>query len=177
MAIKLGEPFPILNIPLTVRYRGVFDYDGLYKMMHAWLVSKRFVFHEESYKDKASTPAGNEIQAKWKGERKVTEFIKEYIRIEFHLWDYAEVEIIKDGRKIKSGKARLEIKFFADLELDYSQRFAGDDFSKRLGKFYVEKIIYWDWRIKYANALEYLVYDLHTKVKKYLNMDTGSSAY
>ena len=31
--------------------------------------------------------------------------------------------------------------------------------------------------IRYANALEYSVYDLHTKVKKYLNMDTGSNAY
>ncbi len=176
--VELGKPFMILNKPLLVWYKGVFDFDGLYKMMHAWLISKRYLFQEDTYKDKAATPAGNELQIKWSAEKKVTEFIKEYVRIEFHLWDFAEVEIIKDGRKVKMHKARMEIKFFADLELDYSKRFtSGDDFSKRLGKFYVEKVIYWDWRIRYANALEYSVYDLHTKVKKYLNMDTSMSAY
>ncbi|HEY9701206.1 MAG TPA: hypothetical protein V6C58_02095, partial [Allocoleopsis sp.] len=172
------EKFDILNAPLMIRYKGVFDYDGLYKMMHTWLITKRFLFHESKYKDKVGTPFGNEIEAAWTAEKKVTEFIKEYIEIEFHLWDYAEVEIIKDGKKVKTGKGRLEIKFFAKLELDYSRKFTdGGTFAKKLGQFYVENVIYWDWRIRYANALEYSIYDLHTKVKKYLNMDTGSNTY
>jgi hypothetical protein len=178
MQIPLSKPFDILETPLMIRYRGVFDYDGMYKMMHAWLISKRFLFNETKYKDKVATPFGNELEIKWEAEKKVTEFIKEYIQIEFHLWDFSEVEIIKDGKKTKAAKTRMEIKFFARLELDYSQKFSGgSDFSKKLGKFYVENIIYWDWRIRYANALEYSIYDLHTKVKKYLNMDSGSNAY
>jgi hypothetical protein len=179
--IPLSKPFEILNTPIMIRYKGVFDYDGLYKMMHAWLISKRFLFHEDKYKDKVSTPFGNEIEITWKAEKKVTEFVKEYIDIEFHLWDFSEVEVIKDGKKTKMGKARMEIKFFAKLELDYAKRFTGENddetFSKKLGKFYVENIIYWDWRIRYANALEYSVYDLQTKVKKYLNMDTSNNMY
>lgn len=178
MPIPLSKPFDILEAPLMIRYKGVFDYDGMYKMMHSWLISKRFLFNESKYKDKVSTPFGNEIEIKWEAEKKVTEFVKEYILIEFHLWDFSEVEIIKDGKKVKQAKTRMEIKFFARLELDYSQRFSkGSEFTQKLGKFYIENIIYWDWRIKYANALEYSVYDLHTKVKKYLNMDSGSNAY
>jgi len=176
--IPLSKPFMILEAPLMIRYTGVFDYDGMYKMMHSWLISKRFLFQEKKYKDKVATPFGNELEIKWEAEKKVTEFIKESITIEFHLWDFSEVEVIKDGKKSKQAKARMEIKFFAFLELDYSQRFSsGSNFSKKLGEFYVENIIYWDWRIRYANALEYSVYDLHTKVKKYLNMDSGSNAY
>jgi hypothetical protein len=178
MSTKIGEPFEIMDSPLLIRYKGVFDFDGMYKMMHSWLISKRFLFHEKKYKDKVSTPFGNEVQIEWVAERKVTEFIKEYIFIEFHLWDFSEAEVIKDGRKTKMVKARMEIRFSAKLEMDYSRRFSdGSSFSKKLGQFYVEKIIYWDWRIRYANVLEYSVYDLQTKVKKYLNMDTGSSAY
>jgi len=178
MGIPLSESFEILDSPLLIRYRGVFDFDGLYKMMHSWIVSKRFLFQEGTYKDKVSTPFGNELQIKWQAERKVTEFVKEYLEIEFHLWDFSEVEVIKEGRKAKMAKARMEIRFTAKLELDYSKRFSGgSSFAKKLGQFYVEKVIYWDWRIRYAQALEYSVYDLHTKVKKYLNMDTGSSAY
>jgi len=179
MGIDISNPINIVGSPpIMIRYKGVFDYDGMYKMMHAWLISKRFLFHEDKYKDKVSTPFGNEIEAKWTAEKKVTEFVMEKITIEFHLWDFSEVEVIREGKKIKMNKARMEIKFFADIILDYSKKFSkGSEFAQKLGKFYVEKVIYWDWRIKYANALEYSVYDLHTKVKKYLNMDTGSNAY
>jgi hypothetical protein len=179
MAIDISKPIGIVDSPpLLIRYKGVFDYDGMYKMMHAWLISKRFMFQEDKYKDKVSTPFGNEIEAKWTAEKKVTEFVMEKITIEFHLWDFSEVEVIKEGKKIKMAKARMEIKFFAHLTLDYSKKFSeGSEFSKKLGKFYVEHVIYWDWRMRYANALEYALYDLQTKVKKYLNMDTGSNAY
>lgn len=179
MALDISKPVPIIkDPPLLIRFKGVFDYDGMYKMMHAWLISKRFMFHENKYKDKVATPFGNEIEIAWAAEKKVTEFIKEHIKVEFHLWDYAEVEIIKDGKKLKMGKARMEIKFFAFLEFDYSEKFRkGNDFTKNLGKFYVEHVIYWDWRIRYATPLEYSVYDFHAKVKKYLNMDTGTNAY
>ncbi|MGV8141415.1 MAG: hypothetical protein ACP5NW_03160 [Candidatus Woesearchaeota archaeon] len=178
MPPKLGEKFEILDTPLLIKYKGVFDFDGMYKMMHTWLVSKRFLFQEDTYKDKIYTPFGNELEITWNAERKVTEFIKEYITIEFHLWDFAEAEVIKDGKKTKMTKARMEMKIFAYLELDYSKKFSeGDSFSKKLGQFYMEKIIYWDWRIRYANVLEYNIYDLHTKIKKYLNMDTATNAY
>jgi hypothetical protein len=180
MVVPLSKPFSILDaVPfLLIRYKGVFDYDGMYKMMHAWLISKRFLFQEDIYKDKVATAFGNELEIKWSAEKKITEFIKEYIKIEFHLWDFSEVEIIKEGKKMKMAKARMEIKFFAQLELDYSKRFSdGSALSKKMGQFYLQNIIYWDWRIRYANALEYNLYDLHTKVKKYLNMDTSSSVY
>jgi len=179
MSIDIRTLKPVIKEPpLLIRYKGVFDYDGMYKMMHAWLISKRFLFHENKYKDKVSTPFGNEIEAKWTAEKKVTEFVMEIIKIEFHLWDAAEVEVIRDGKKVKMYKARMEIRFFADVMVDYSKRFSeGTTFAKKLGKFYVENVMIWDLRMRYFNALEYAVYDLQTKVKKYLNMDTGSTAY
>ena len=66
MAIKFSpEKNEILDIPLVIKEKGVFDYEGVYKMMHAWLISKRFIFHESKYKDKVSTPFGNEIEVAW----------------------------------------------------------------------------------------------------------------
>lgn len=168
----------ILDAPLFIRYKGVFDFEGLYRMMHAWLISKRFLFHENLYKDKVFTPFGNELEIKWLAERKVTEYVKEYIEIYFHLWDFAEVEVIKEGKKNKMTKSRMEIKFEAKLELDYTQKFAnGGKFAEKLGQFYQNKVIYWDWRIKYADTLTYSLYDLHSKVKKYLGTVSGSNAY
>jgi hypothetical protein len=180
MGVKLWVKNDILDTPLIFKYKGVFDYEGLYKMMHAWLISKRFLFQEDKYKDKVSTPFGNEVEIKWVAEKKVTEFIREWIQIEFHMWDFSEVEVIgKDGKKAKAAKTRMEIRFRAQIEFDYAGRFkeSGSKFSEKLGQFYVENIIYWDWKLRYANPLEYSVYDLHTKVKKFLNTDTSSNAY
>jgi len=175
--IPLGEPLEILPQELIVKYKGVFDYEGLYKMMHSWIINKRFLFHETKYKDKVSTPFGNEIEIVWRSEKKVTEFVKEWIVIQFHMWDFSEVEVIKDGKNMKMAKTRMEIKFTAQIELDYNKKFDGSEFKHKLGQFYVKNIIWWDFQIRYINALEYSMYDLHTKVKKFLNMDTGNTAY
>ena len=75
-------------------------------------------------------------------------------------------------------KSRMEIKFNCQLQMDYTEKFEnGGAFAKKLGEFYQNKVIYWDWRIRYADALTYSLYDLHAKVKKYLNMDSPTNAY
>jgi hypothetical protein len=178
MGVKTGKFSVLEGDPLLLRYKGVFDFEGMYRMMHAWLISKRFVFHEDLYKDKVFTPFGNELEIKWRAERKVTEYIKEYITIYFHLWDFAEVEVIKEGRKLKMTKSRMEIKFDAQLEMDYTKKFQDKGpIAQKLGEFYQNKVIYWDWRIKYADSLTYSLYDLHSKVKKYLNLYSNTNAY
>lgn len=178
MSVK--EAFSVLETgePVLIRYNGVFDFEGLYRMIHAWLINKRFEFHENRYKDKVFSPFGNELEIEWVAEKKVTEFVKEYITVYFHLWDFSEVDIIKDGKKHKMTKSRMEIKLDAKLELDYNQKFAkGNAFIKNLGKFYLNKVIYWEWRIKYADALTYNMYDLHHKIKKYLELYSSTNAY
>ena len=177
MGMIAGQ-FSVMDAPLLIRYKGVFDFEGLYRMMHAWLINKRFTFHEDQYKDKVFTPFGNELEIKWTAENKVTEYIKSYITVYFHLWDFAEVEIIKEGKKYKMTRSRMEIKLDAKLEMDYTKKFQDrGEFAKKLGQFYQNKIIYWDWRIKYADSLTYSLYDLHNKIKKYLDNFSASNAY
>jgi len=177
MTVYKGR-FSVLELKPLIRYKGVFDFEGLYRMMHAWIINKRFLFHEGRYKDKVSTPFGNELEIEWWAEKKVTEYIKEYIVITFHLWDFSEVEIIKDGKKMKMTKSRMEIVMDCELEMDYTKKFQDKGvFAQKLGEFYQNKVLYWEWRIKYADALTYQLYDLHAKVKKYLNDVTASNAY
>lgn len=173
------EAFSVMDSGrILIRYKGVFDFEGLYRMMHAWLINKRFYFHEDLYKDKVATPFGNELEIRWTAEKKVTEYIKEYVTVYFHLWDFSEVEIIKDGKKMKMTQSRMEIYMDAMLEMDYTKKFQDSGkFAQQLGKFYQNKVLYWEWRIRYAGALVYSVYDLHAKVKKYLNEVSASNAY
>lgn len=178
MALKTGRFSPLESSPLILRYKGVFDFEGLYRMMHAWLINKRYLFHEDRYKDKVFTPFGNELEINWTAEKKVTEYIKEYILVYFHLWDFAEVEVIKDGKKVKMTRSRMEIRMDAELEMDYTKKFQNKGiFAQKLGEFYQNKVIYWEWRIKHADSLTYSLYDLHHKIKKYLELESGTNAY
>lgn len=178
MAYRTGRFTVLEGDPLLLRYTGVFDFEGLYRMMHAWIINKRFLFHETRYKDKVFTPFGNELEIQWESEKKVTEYIREWVVVYFHLWDFSEVEVIKDGKKTKMTKSRMLIKLDAELEMDYTKKFQGKgEFAKKLGSFYQNKVIYWEWRLKYADVLMYSLFDLHHKIKKYLDMFSGTNAF
>lgn len=178
MVVFTGRFSVLEGDPMLIRHKGVFDFEGLYRMMHAWIINKRFLFHEGRYKDKVYTPFGNELEIEWEAEKKVTEYIREWIVVKFHLWDFSEVEVIKEGKKVKMTKSRMEIKFDCELEMDYTKKFQGaGKLAQQLGSFYQNKVMYWEWRIKYADALTYSLYDLHQKAKKYLEYESATNAY
>ena len=161
-----------------IKFEGLFDIEGLYKFMRDWLSTRHFIFTESKYKHKLPSPLGAEIELEWSAWRKETEFVRYWIIINFHFWDMTEVEVIREGKKVKRNKARFEIVFGGDLEMDYQGRFEKTPFLKTLEQFYYKFIftqnkemgMYWD-------ELYYLVYRLQTEVKKFLGMEASESAY
>ena len=160
-----------------IRYSGVFDFDGLYKMMYNWFFKQRYEFHEDLYKDKVSTPLGTEVEIKWHAEKRFTEFVKFYINIEFHLWDVSEVDVIKNGRKIKMTRCRMQIKFAGKTIADYAERFEETKFTKKLLDVFTTKIINKDLEFLYVDRLTYIIYEFHAEIKKFLGTDTSSNAW
>ena len=89
--------------PLSVRIKGEFDFDKIYKMLHKWFLDNRFKWNEKLYKDKLGKIQGREIQIKLYGDYKSSEFFKRTLNIFLHVWDYTEKEVIVDGKKKKIG--------------------------------------------------------------------------
>ena len=165
------------NVIPFIRYSGVFDFDGLYKMMYNWFFKQRYEFHEKLYKDKVSTPLGMELEVKWEAHKKITEFIQFWIYVEFHLWDVSEVEVIKNGHKVKMTRCRMQIKFTGETKMDYANRFEENETSKKLFTILTEKIMNKDIEFLYTDRLTYIIYELHAEVKKFLGTDTSSNAW
>jgi len=127
-------PGPKKIVVSTIRYKGIFDYDGMYKMMRAWFSDREYDFWEKRYKHKRRSE-GSELEINWEAWRDVTELLRNWIYVYFHLWDYEEVEVIKDGKKKKMVKARMLIEFSWIIEVDYEDKWHDSKLKRALLKF------------------------------------------
>ena len=176
MVVEFPKKVPIKK--MVVKKVGIIDLDGLYKIMQRWFYDDKYYFEEPTFRIRPGTPAGLEYEMVWTGWRKMNEYVKYNVNVWFYVWDAKEIEVVKEGRKLKLTKCRLQIEFDGDVELDYTGRFGKTKFGKVLFNLYnyfilqSEKIIsnWWD-------ELYYRVYKLQTITKEYLDMEAKGNAY
>ena len=163
---------------MIVQKVGIIDLDGLYIIMQRWFEDNKFYFEEPTSRLRPGTPAGVEYEWKWKCWRKVSDYVKFHVYIFFHVWDAKEIEVIKEGKKVKLTKCRLKIEFDGDMEMDWTNRFQRSKFSRWLFKFYYTFILKEEKQVaNWWDELYYRVYKLQTISKEYLDMETRGNAY
>ena len=161
----------------VIKYRGIFDIQGLMRAMQQWIVNQGYEFHEVSVKYKVPTPLGAEPEFGWWAWRKVNEYIKFHIDVYFHYWEVKDVEVIRNGKKEKSTRAAVQIEIRGRTELDWQNRFGGSRFSQALGDFYNRYIIRKDLDLYWTDQLYYRLYKLHKVAKDYLEFETKANAF
>jgi len=160
---------------LTVRYNGLFDFDGLYAAVIDWAKNEGYMWHERTFKHKVPRPYGAEQELDWEITKNVTDFFQFGIAIRVHIWDLKEVEVQTEKGKKKLSQARVLIVMNGKLVTDWKRRFARGVFNKLLGKWY-DKINY-NQIGGYADTLAYRMLSLQAIIKKYFNMQTKKNVY
>jgi hypothetical protein len=107
-----------------LKYAGLFNFKQFYEFCYTWLIAETGmeVIAEEEYVEKLSGPVKN-IDIKWKGSKKVTDYFKFEIKVEFKLLAISEVEMNQGGKKIKTNKGEIGIKVKGLLHKDYEGKF------------------------------------------------------
>lgn len=160
----------------TLKYKGVFDYNGLTTMLTRWLQDRQFEINEKGHKHKYSCPHGFEIERTIEGWRKIDDYYMYQITVDMHLWDAFEVDAVKNGKKVKFWNARIDLKLSFEVICDYADRWAKGPFMEKLrDNVYDEYIIKKEIIINHADPLYYKLLSLHTKVKDFLEMETATS--
>lgn len=174
-----APPYPtkIQTKKLVMRYKGVLDLEGLYRVIVQWLKARRYWFHETTYKHKVPSPFGAEEEIRFYAERKCTEYYKHDVNIYFHIWDQQNVEIIKDGKKQKLIKAKVEIRIQGTLVLDYQGKFEKTAFMQKLRDFMHRYLIKHQIEDVWADELHYRLVKLQAVIKDYIDMYTKSHEY
>jgi hypothetical protein len=158
-----------------LKYRGVFDYNKLTTMLISWMQDRKFEINEKVHKHKMSCPHGFEIEREIYGERKVDDYYLHKVEVKLHLWDAFEVDAVKGGEKVKLWNAQMEIQLGFDIVCDYNGKWEKSEFMEKLrNKFYDQYIIKKEIIIKHADPMYYKLLSLHTKIKNFLEMETGT---
>ncbi len=166
-----------LPAPLrTLRYSGLFDFDGLYSAMIDWAKNYGYMWHEIDYKHKVPSPKGAEQEWKWQMTKEISDYIHLKIFMQAHIWNLTEIEVDIDGKKKALSSGNMHIQMKGTVTYDWQKKFSsGSRFSEWLGQIYAklhERDLsgYWD-------MLHYRMYNLTAVMKKYFDMQTSKHHY
>jgi len=159
-----------------IRYKGVMDFQNMWKVVHDWFESKGYEIIEPKAKHKTA-PFGVEFESTIEAWRNVTEIYRfKMIAYQKH-WDGTYVEVVKDGKKKKLLKARFFIKVTGWLDVDYSDRYDKSKFTRALGKFLRKRVYRHQIDSIYGDQLFYKIHELMNVIKEYINMETHGSEF
>jgi len=165
-----------MGSPLTIRYQGLFDLEGLYKTMGDWFMRYRFEVHEKNMKHKLPPASkGAEQEMQWIATQRATEYIELKYTLNIHIWDLQEVEIEEHGRKKMLANCRIQIVIDQDIVTDWQGMSSRNRFAGVLHKIYhklkFREIGDWDDIVLFRQM------DLMSKIKKFFGMQTKYQAY
>lgn len=161
-----------------LKYRGVYDFGAIYKLVFDFLEEKAYKIFEDVYKHKPPT----EFEVQVRGEKKITSYIKYEVRIQFFSENYREVEVEKDGKKKKMFSGNMRIDFKAYLITDY-EKGEGDTlwestpFTSKLKHFFENYIFKHRLMSVHPDAVFYELAELMDSMKKTMDMQGSMLAY
>src|SRR3990167_8926015 len=85
-----------------IKYKGVFSFKEFYNFCYQWLTDDIGLdVMENKYSEKIVGEAKN-IEVKWHGERKMTDYFRFDVEVEFKIDGLKKVEIVQNGTKVES---------------------------------------------------------------------------
>ncbi len=159
---KTGGDMPFL------RYRGVFDFDGLYKLIKSWSSYKQLSFYETLYKHKPP-----EVELKWLMERKTNGYNKNSLTVGLHIWGLHRIEAVVDGKKKTMYEGRMEIQFDGWIDQDFDDSWnAGDSYFRTMvKKFYDKYVISNEQMLTDVDLIIEDLRELSNNIKEFLGME------
>lgn len=169
-SVKGETDWESFQVPV-IRYKGQFDWQGLYRLVRTWIEENRYKFQEKKYKHK-----GDEVEVDMTGQRKLDEMYRRNVHVHFHIWHLREIEVVEGTKTVKRNTGHVHIEILGGVEIDWQGRFKGSKMTEKLFKWW--KVI--KKREFTATQLEPMsieLYRLQTDIKSFLNMQTDANYY
>ena len=153
---------------VEVGYEGIFNLSEVYKIIEDWLADNNYD-KEEVLNVEYLKPEGKYIELLLEPNKKVSDYVKNIIRIAFVAKNIKDVDIKEDGVKKKMQEGKLSLAFTAILETDYEGRWEQRPTFYFL-KIIVDKYVYKFYTDKFESIITKDINDLMTQVKSFLNL-------
>ena len=152
-----------------IKHKGIFDFKETYNLVYDWLVNEGYDINEKTYKENIGPGGAKEIEIEWDCHRKISDYFKFLIKIEYHIIGMTDVEVEIDGKKEKMNKGQFEFTIKGILVKDHESRWENSPFFKFLRTLYDRYLI--PSRIEnYEGKLIGEVDEVVAQVKAFLNL-------
>lgn len=157
-----------------IQYKGVWDMEGLMKMLTDFFTKEKFKFYERMQRHRHPGPFGVERLYRFDAERNLDEYCKWTVSITMETFDEHDVEVVqKDGSRKKMAKGRLWIQLSGAIVIDYENRWETSWWNISLRKFMNRYIIRKRIELPYWDTFYYTIHvKLHQLITNYLKMET-----
>jgi hypothetical protein len=161
----------------TLRYKGVFDYQGLYRLIRKWYEERGYTFMEKKYSHKIRM-LGTELETGMNCYRDMDAFTRFWIDTFLRVWDSHEMEVIKNGKKKKVIKGRMLVEISMKVEFDYTNKYETSKLTRWIRDNIVIKILFWqELETPLGDKLWYNANKLQQTIKQFLDMESHSDLY
>ena len=163
--------------PARIKFRGLYDFDGLYKFMANWLRQHRFEIYETLYKAKPP-----ELEIRLRGERKYTGFSMWILRVYYHSWGEYDVDVVVKGKKKKMTNARMIITISGEVRAPYEDIFGrpkwtANAIERRLLNLFRNWFMKRELESLEWDTLYYEMYKFHGAIKDFLKYEAKGNVY
>jgi hypothetical protein len=152
---------------IIIKKRGFYDQSKLIKNVFEWYKKNDFFSDVKKFKLSGST-----VKYTFEGEKKVTDYLKWFIKCFFIIYDFEEVEIIKEGKKIKTNHAKLHCEITGRLEVDWQNRYGkGGKIITFLGDFLRKYILRYKIDDLWCDEIALKMEELSNEIKKSIDSE------
>ena len=152
-----------------IKQSGIFSFSDLYEFLYDWLTVEGYRVVEKKYSEKILGDAKT-IEIVWENERKISDYFKFHIKMEWMITGLKKIEVKKEDQKVTMNSGTVEIKFSAVLIKDYENRWENQPFWKFWRGVYDRYII--KTRIEeYEDKIEDEIKELIAQTKAFLALE------
>ena len=153
---------------LKFSYEGLFSASELYSLIVSFFFEKGWDWVEKMNEEQI-TPQGKQIRLVLEPYKGATDYHKLLVKIKVNMIDVKEVEIEKNGEKLKLDHGVVRITFDGYVLSDRKNIWANKPFYWLLS-YILEKYFYRRHYLGMERWIESDIEDLHQKIKSYLNV-------
>lgn len=154
-----------------IKHKGIWNFSELYGFCFDFLKDEGFTIKEKSYTEKVGGN-GKEIIIEWDSSKKVTDYFKNHIKVDWHILGMTNTEIERDGSKESTNKGEVTLTVEAMLEKDYEDKWENKVLWKVLRGIY-EKYIIRTTVDEYEDRLTDVAVKFVGQLKSYLQLSSA----
>jgi hypothetical protein len=124
----------------AIKHKGYWNFADLYGFCFDFLKDEGYTIKEKAYTEKIGG-AGKEIIIEWDCSKKVTDYFKNHIKVDWHILGMKDTEVERDGKKENTNKGEVKITIEGMLEKDYEDKWENKALWKFLRGIYEKYVI------------------------------------